>query len=130
MTPFEKVQQFHEIFGAHQGHRPGFPDQQERQLRQDLLAEEFAEYQDAESRCDLVEVADALADMLYIIYGTAVSYGIPIDRVFDEVHRSNMSKLNSDGQVLRRQDGKVLKGPNYTPPNVRAVLENACASTV
>ena len=93
------------------------------QLRQALIEEEVAELADAGRRGDLVAVADALADIVYVAYGTAHVYGIDLDAVLDEVHSSNMTKLGADGRPVRRPDGKVLKGPSYRPPDIAAVLQ-------
>src|SRR5271166_4879961 len=86
------VTQFHEVYGSYIQNHSGFPSQEIRELRKKLLEEEMTEYLDAERENDFVEVCDALGDMLYIIYGTAVSYGIPIHEIFNEIHASNMSK--------------------------------------
>jgi predicted HAD superfamily Cof-like phosphohydrolase len=91
-------------------------------LRQDLIDEEVSELREAAADADLVGVADALADIVYVAYGTALVYGIDLDAVLDEVHASNMTKLGADGRPVRRADGKVLKGPGYRPPNIAAVL--------
>ena len=91
-------------------------------LRHTLIAEELREYYDACIDKDIVEIADAIGDMLYLVLGAAVEHGININPVFDEIHRSNMSKLQ-DGKVIRREDGKVLKGENYFPPNIEKVLK-------
>lgn len=183
------VAEFHRIFRHPIASSPELPDQKYREMRIRILSEEFEEYEDAEYTDDLIEVADALADIWYIACGTAVAYGlavweghvrisgipslakyqhgqgnrdemrhalhryrfaeasndlsriagalqqvidcahavaesycIPLHDVFAEVHRSNMSKLGEDGQPIYREDGKVIKGPNYTPPDVRSVL--------
>lgn len=116
------VREFHESFGLSMRFRPGFQPDNERAMRVEILAEEFREYINAEDVDDLVEVADALADMAYVIYGTALTYGIDLDAVIDEVHASNMSKLGDDGNPIYRPDGKVLKGPNFRPPNIEEVL--------
>jgi len=92
-------------------------------LRITLLTEEVAEYIDAASEADLVGIADALADIVYVVYGTAVTYGIDLDRVMSEVHRSNMSKLDKTGKPLIREDGKVIKSDQYFPPDVAGVLK-------
>lgn len=92
-------------------------------LRQALIEEEVRELADAARDGDVVGVADALADIVYVAYGTAHVYGIDLDAVLDEVHASNMTKLGADGRPVRRADGKVLKGPGYRPPDVRAVLD-------
>jgi predicted HAD superfamily Cof-like phosphohydrolase len=93
-----------------------------REIRCALIEEEAAEFREALEADDLVEVADAVADLLYVVYGAAVTFGIPIDEVFAEVHRSNMTKLGTDGTPIYREDGKVLKGPSYEPPDVLGVL--------
>jgi predicted HAD superfamily Cof-like phosphohydrolase len=122
MSQFGKVKKFHEVYKCNIGIETNFPTQDERNLRMELLKEEYNEYLTAESKNDLVEVADALGDMLYIIYGTCISYGIPIDDVFNEIHNSNMSKLDSNGNPIFREDGKVLKGPNYFKPNIAKII--------
>lgn len=118
---YTDVKEFHRAFGQRVGETPELPDKDERELRKKLLAEEYTEYVVAEHRNDLVEIADALADIIYIACGTAVSYGIPLDRLFAEVHRSNMAKL-VDGKVIRRSDGKVQKPEGWTPPDVKSIL--------
>lgn len=94
-------------------------------LRYKLMREENEEYLDAANRNDLVEVADALGDLLYILCGTIIEHGLQhkIEEVFDEIQRSNMSKLGSDGEPIYRDDGKVLKGPNYFKPDIKRILE-------
>jgi predicted HAD superfamily Cof-like phosphohydrolase len=89
-----------------------------------LIREEVSELEEANSFSDLVEVADALTDILYVVYGMAHAYGIPIDECFEEVHRSNMSKLGEDGKPVYREDGKVIKGPNYSKPDLKKVLQS------
>ena len=96
-----------------------------RQLRISLMMEEFQEYLQAEIDNDLVEIADALADMCVIADGTAIEYGIPLDDVREEVHRANMSKLGADGQPIYSDDGKIMKGPDYKAPDVARVLLEA-----
>jgi len=122
MSFYTDVQNFHQAFGQRIGEKPEFPDREERILRRKLITEEFDELTDAEFANDLVKVADALADLIYIACGTAVSYGIPLDDVFAEVHRSNMAKL-VDGKVIRRADGKVQKPEGWTAPDIKGVLE-------
>jgi len=124
MSYFTDVRDFHQAFGQRIGEKPEFPDIEERKLRIKLLDEEVFEYTDAEYADDLVEIADALADIIYIACGTAVSYGIPLDDVFAEVHRSNMAKL-VDGKVIRREDGKVQKPEGWTAPDIKSVLEKS-----
>ena len=93
------------------------------ELRHKLLIEELRELVDAIDADDVVAVADALGDMVYVLYGTAATFGINLDAVVAAIHKSNMSKLGSDGRPLMRSDGKVLKGPNYHPPAIREALE-------
>jgi len=94
-------------------------------LRFNLMKEENEEYLEAAENNDMIEVADALGDMLYILCGTILSHGMQhkIQEVFEEIQRSNMSKLGEDGQPIYREDGKVLKGPNYFKPNIKDILE-------
>jgi len=119
---FEDVKDFHRAFGQRIGTVPELPDANERVLRMRLISEEFEEYRNAEYDNNTVEIADALADIIYIALGTAVSYGIPLDKVFEEVHRSNMTKL-VNGKVLRREDGKIQKPEGWTPPDIESVLK-------
>ena len=121
---YEDVKDFHLAFRQRVGNAPYLPGEEERILRRKLLKEEFYEYLDGEDKDDIVEIADALADLIYIACGTAVSYGIPLDKVFAEVHRSNMAKL-VDGKPLYREDGKVMKPAGWTPPDVKGVLEKS-----
>ena len=118
---YNDVKDFHVAFGLNVGAKPELPIDDERQLRARLLEEEYDEYLEAEWKDDIVEIADALADIIYIACGTAVSYGIPLDRVFAEVHRSNMAKL-VDGKPIRREDGKVLKPEGWTPPDTKGAI--------
>lgn len=187
---FNRVREFHKVFGQHIADQPGFPPQHIRDLRRRLLLEELNEFCKAYNENDLIEMADGLADMCYVIAGTCVSYGIcpegefvspyedvigkldvfinlkldrvltedfdryeaqekvcdlhrvrdelmtmmtdifgialhlgiPINSVFTEVHRSNLSKVEDDGRPRYREDGKLLKGSNFSPPNIRAIL--------
>jgi predicted HAD superfamily Cof-like phosphohydrolase len=119
-----QVEDFHRAYGLPIRHEPTAaigPDQVS--LRQALIDEEVRELAEAARAGDVVGVADALADIVYVAYGTAHVYGIDLDAVLDEVHASNMTKLGADGRPVRRADGKVLKGPGYRPPDVRAVLD-------
>ncbi|MDN3352165.1 MazG nucleotide pyrophosphohydrolase domain-containing protein [Actinomadura sp. DC4] len=114
---------FHTAFGVHRNDAPTADVPAEvAALRIRLLAEEVGEYAEAVADGDLVGIADALADIVYVAYGAAVTYGIDLDAVLAEVHRSNMTKADEDGRVIRRKDGKVLKSARYTPPDVAAVL--------
>jgi predicted HAD superfamily Cof-like phosphohydrolase len=120
---YQDVKNFHIAFGQRVGQSPMIPDNiEERDLRMSLLEEEYNEYMEAEQTLDIVGIADALADIVYIACGTAVSYGIPLDKVFEEVHRSNMAKL-VNGQPIYRADGKVLKPEGWTAPDVKGILE-------
>jgi len=121
MSMFTDVRAFQRAFGQRVGDKPELPDPAERDLRVKLLREEFREYIDAETENDIVEIADALADIIYIACGTAVSYGIPLDDIFEEVHASNMAKL-VDGKVIRRADGKVQKPEGWQPPDIKRIL--------
>lgn len=116
------VREFHQVFGHPIASIPAFPTEELIKLRGDLISEERSELSDAEEQRDIVGVADALSDLLYVIYGMGLVYGIDLDKTFQEVHRSNMSKLGADGKPIYREDGKVLKGPNYTPPDLKKVL--------
>ncbi len=120
--PYDAVVEFHRAFGLTENSKPTLPSDDVRTLRKKLLEEEFIEYNVGEDKNDIVEIADALADLIYIAYGTAVAYGIPLDKVFAEVHRSNMAKL-VDGKVIRRDDGKVLKPAGWTPPDIKSILD-------
>ena len=119
----EKVKKFHELFDAPISHKPMLIAGERSVLRFDLMKEENEEYLKAAAENDIVEVSDALGDMLYILCGTIIEHGMQdkIKEVFDEIHRSNMSKIE-DGVVLRREDGKVMKGKNYFKPNIEQIL--------
>ena len=120
------VEKFHDTFGIPNEYSPVATIKEELiQLRFKLMAEENEEYLEAALAGDKTEVADALGDMLYILCGTILSHGMQhkIEEVFDEIQRSNMSKLGSDGQPIYREDGKVLKGPGYFKPNIAAILD-------
>lgn len=127
-TAFEQLKEFHDVYECYSGTKPHLPANEIRQLRVNLLKEEWAEYLDAEANDDLVEIADALADMVYICLGTAVAYGIPFDKIWEEVHASNMSKLDSDGRPIRREDGKVLKGPRFFEPKIETIIKQESSS--
>lgn len=116
------VREFHTTYGVPLQNHPALPSSNRRCMRQAILNEEWNEYCEAERNDDLVEIADALADMVYVIAGTAHEYGIPLDAVLAEVHRSNMSKLDESGEPILREDGKVLKGPNFFTPDIAKLL--------
>ena len=122
VTNFELVGDFMEAFGQTIEPEPIIPDISVMELRVDLIEEELDELKVAIVVKDIVEEADALTDLLYVIYGTGHACGIDLDDCFNEVHRSNMSKLGANGRPLYREDGKVLKGPNYFPPDLENVL--------
>ena len=119
------VTAFHKAFGLGVNHTPTTDiDESTMNLRFSLMDEENKEYLDAMKNKDLIEVADALGDMLYILCGTIITHGMQdvIDEVFEEIQRSNMSKLGSDGKPIYREDGKVLKGPNYFKPDLKKIV--------
>ena len=122
MTNFEKVKQFMSTFGQEVKNRPKFPDDKIVDLRIKLIEEELQELKDAIKNKDIVEVADALTDILVVTYGGAVAWGLEIDKCFSEVHRSNMSKLSANGKPIYNDYGKVMKGPNYSPPDLKKFI--------
>lgn len=116
------VKEFMETFGQEVKTSPEFPNAETVELRIELIAEELEELWDACNQKDVVAVADALTDILYVTYGAGHAFGINLDDCFAEVQRSNMSKLGEDGKPIYRDDGKVLKGPNYSEPDLKSVL--------
>ena len=120
-TNANKVREFMEAFDQEVKKKPEWPDADTVNLRVDLIEEEYDELKQAVYSYDgtITDVADALCDILYVVYGMAHSYGIDIDECFREVHVSNMSKLGEDGKPIYREDGKVVKGPNYRPPDLK-----------
>jgi len=100
-----------------------FPDEKTMQLRFDLIKEELTELEEAMKTKNLKEVADALTDILYVTYGAGCAYGIDLDKCFKEVQRANMSKLGEDGNPIYNEKGKVMKGPNYSEPNLKQFVE-------
>ena len=118
MTNFEDVKVFMEKFGQRVNTKPQFPDQKTMQLRLDLIKEELSELKEAIEKKDIEEVADALTDILYVTYGAGHAFGINLDKCFEEVQNSNMSKLGSDGKPIYNENGKVMKGPDYFKPNL------------
>jgi predicted HAD superfamily Cof-like phosphohydrolase len=123
MNNQEMVREFHDTFGLPARDEPTPVDRREADLRMKLLEEETTEVVQAIYKGDVYNLAKELADVVYVAYGTAVTYGIDLDKVFAEVHRSNMSKLDEDGNPILREDGKILKGPNYFEPNIEKLLE-------
>ena len=118
MTNFEKVKLFMQTFGQEVKAKANFSDEKTNKLRVDLIKEELEELTKAMDEKDLLEVADALTDILYVTYGAGHAFGINLDKCFDEVQRSNMSKLGEDGKPIYNESGKVMKGPNYFKPDL------------
>ena len=122
MTNFEKVKEFMNVFGQEIKNKAEFPNEKIIDLRKKLIEEEFKELKDAIKDNDIVEVADALTDILVVTYGAGVAFGIDLDKCFEEVHRSNMSKLSKEGKPIYNEFGKVMKGPNYSPPDLKKLI--------
>ncbi|GIR65448.1 MAG: hypothetical protein CM15mP70_05550 [Pelagibacteraceae bacterium] len=122
MTNFEKVKQFMQTFGQEVKTKASFSDEKTNQLRLDLISEELEELKNAMESKDLLEVADALTDILYVTYGAGHAFGINLDKCFDEVQNSNMSKLGADGKPIYNESGKVMKGPDYFKPDLSKFL--------
>ena len=146
-TNFQKVGEFMRAYEQDVHTTARFPLEKIRQLRFDLIEEELDELDVAmkkqeeleetndngelssesefinDSQENLIEIADALTDLLYVVYGAGHAYGIDLDACFDEVQRSNMSKLDENGKAIKREDGKILKGPNYSPPNLHGIVK-------
>tara|TARA_B100000900_G_C20176824_1_gene552211 strand:- start:153 stop:524 length:372 start_codon:yes stop_codon:yes gene_type:complete len=122
MTNFESVRKFMETFGQEIKEKAGFPNDKITSLRYDLINEELNELKEAMDKKDLKEVADALTDILYVTYGAGHAFGINLDKCFQEVQNSNMSKLGSDGEPIYNEKGKVMKGPNYFKPDFTKYL--------
>jgi len=123
MSNFIDVKTFMETFGQIVRTKPQFPDEKTMQLRLNLIREELSELEQAMKNKNLKEVADALSDILYVTYGAGYAYGINLDKCFKEVQRANMSKLGVDGKPIYNEKGKVMKGPNYTEPNLKQFVE-------
>ena len=118
MGNFESVKIFMKTFGQEVKEKAKFPSSKITSLRYDLIREELLELKEAIDKKDIKEVADALTDILYVTYGAGHAFGIDLDKCFDEVQRSNMSKLGADGKPIYNDKGKVMKGPNYFEPNL------------
>ena len=121
-TNFELVGDFMEAFGQAVQLEPTWPDFNTRELRLELIQEELDELSDAVADRDMIQIADALTDLLYVVYGAGHSFGLDLDECFEEVHRSNMSKLGENGRPIHREDGKVMKGPGYFEPDLEGIL--------
>lgn len=122
-TNFDLVREFHDKFGLPILLSPQFPDKARRQLRMSLILEELEEFSTALETKDILGVIDALGDLAYVVYGAALEFGIDLNRAIAIIHESNMSKLGIDGQPIRREDGKILKGPGFFPPNFSEMLK-------
>ena len=118
MTNFNKVKAFMETFGQEIKTKPSFSTDKINSLRYDLIKEELEELKEAMENKDLLEVADALTDILYVTYGAGHAFGIDLDKCFEEVQSSNMSKLGEDGKPIYNESGKVMKGPKYFKPDL------------
>tara|TARA_X000000368_G_C22925892_1_gene665267 strand:+ start:473 stop:844 length:372 start_codon:yes stop_codon:yes gene_type:complete len=118
MTNFKKVKTFMETFGQEVKSKPSFSSKKINDLRYNLIKEELDELKQAIDKNDLLEVADALTDILYVTYGAGHAFGINLDNCFNEVQNSNMSKLGTDGKPIYNEAGKVMKGPNYYKPDL------------
>ena len=118
MSNFESVKKFMKTFGQEVKEKAEFPSDKVSALRYDLIKEELDELRDAIQKKDIKEVADALTDILYVTYGAGHAFGINLDKCFDEVQSSNMSKLGEDGKPIYNEKGKVMKGPNYFKPDL------------
>ena len=123
MSNFTDVKTFMKTFGQIIRTEAQFPDEKTMQLRYDLIKEELEELEEAMKAKNLKEVADALTDILYVTYGAGCAYGIDLDKCFKEVQRANMSKLGEDGKPIFNEKGKVMKGPNYTEPDLKQFVE-------
>ena len=122
MSNFNKVKKFMETFGQEIKEQADFPNQKIQDLRYDLIKEELEELKVALQEKDLKEIADALTDILYVTYGAGHAFGIDLDKCFEEVQSSNMSKLDDNGKPIYDRNGKVMKGPNYFKPNLEKIL--------
>jgi len=123
VTNFEKVGDFMEAFGQEVLYIPTMPDFNLSALRLDLIEEEVQELRDGLANKSMLEIADALTDILYVVYGAGHAFGLDLDDCFHEVHSSNMTKLGADGRPLYREDGKVMKGPNYREPDLTKFVQ-------
>ena len=118
MSNFQSVKKFMQTFGQEVRIKASFPNDKITRLRLDLIKEELSELEEAIDKKDIKEVADALTDILYVTYGAGHAFGINLDKCFEEVQNSNMSKLGSDGKPIYNENGKVMKGPDYFKPNL------------
>ena len=123
MTNFSDVKKFMETFGQEVKKKAEFPSDKIVKLRYDLIKEELDEFEQAIKEKNLKEVADSLTDILYVTYGAGHAFGIDLDKCFNEVQRSNMSKLGDNGKPIYNEQGKVMKGPKYYEPNLKKFVE-------
>ena len=123
MSNFQSVKKFMQTFGQEVKNKAEFPNEKIVKLRSDLIKEELDELNQAIQDKDIKEVADALTDILYVTYGAGHSFGIDLDKCFEEVQQSNMSKLGTDGKPIYNDNGKVMKGPNYFKPDLNKFLK-------
>ena len=123
MSNFQSVKKFMQTFGQEVKDKAMFPNDKIVKLRSELIKEEFEELNQAINDNDIKEVADALTDILYVTYGAGHAFGIDLDKCFNEVQQSNMSKLGSDGKPIYNENGKVMKGPNYFKPDLNKFLK-------
>ena len=122
MSNFEKVKKFMQTFGQEVKTKPSFPSNKIIKLRHELIEEELSELKLAIKEKNILEIADALTDILYVTYGEGHAFGIDLDRCFEEVQNSNMSKLDDNGKPIFNEIGKVMKGPNYFKPDLKKFL--------
>lgn len=122
VTNFRKVENFMKTFGQEVLEKADLPDIHTQSMRYDLIEEEVEELREALAAQNLVGIADALTDILYVVYGAGHSFGIDLDACFNHIHSSNMSKLGPGGKPIYREDGKVLKGPDYWEPKLARIL--------
>ncbi len=123
MSNFEDVKKFMQIFGQETKDKAEFPNKKIVQLRYELIKEELDELNQAIKDRDIKEVADALTDILYVTYGAGHAFGVNLDKCFEEVQRSNLSKLGENGKPIYNNSGKVMKGPNYFKPNISKIIK-------
>jgi predicted HAD superfamily Cof-like phosphohydrolase len=124
MTNFNSVKKFMKTFGQEVKTKAGFPEEKIIKLRYDLIKEELDEFDKAIKEKNLKEIADSLTDILYVTYGAGHAFGIDLDKCFDEVQRSNMSKLGENGKPIYNEQGKVMKGPNYFEPDLNKFVKD------
>jgi predicted HAD superfamily Cof-like phosphohydrolase len=121
----DHVKKFHEVYEAPVLENAGIPSADRCELRHKLMAEELKEFKEAYENNDLIEVADALTDLAYVLFGSVLEFGLQdkFEALFEEVQRSNMSKLDENGRPIKREDGKILKGPNFFLPDLKGIIE-------